>query len=181
MSAPRVLVAGIGNIFLGDDGFGVEVAQQLARRAWPEGVTVTDFGIRGFDLAFAILDGPETVVLVDATQRGGVPGTLYVIEPDLEAAAGDGAAPGHEAGSLQGHLMTPDAVFALVRTLGGQPRGVLVVGCEPAGFGPEGEGWMGLSDVVAAAVPEAVAMVERLVAEALAAAPAGLDRGTAHA
>jgi hydrogenase maturation protease len=82
MSLPRVLVACIGNIFLGDDAFGVEVAQRLAGRGLPEGVRVVDFGIRGLDLTFALLDDYEAVILVDATPRGGDPGTLYVLELD---------------------------------------------------------------------------------------------------
>jgi hydrogenase maturation protease len=162
MSERTILVAGIGNIFLGDDGFGVEVVQRLAARPQPDGVRITDFGIRGFDLAFAILDDPDATILVDVTPRGEAPGTVYVIEPDLEA-GGSGAGPDHADGSFQGHAMTPDSVFALVRTLGGTPRNVTVVGCEPLTLGPENEGQMGLSDPVANAVPEAVAVVEQLL------------------
>ena len=88
MSSPGVLVAGIGNIFLGDDGFGVEVVQRLAARPQPDGVRVTDFGIRGFDLAFALLDEPEATILIDAMPRGQAPGTVYVLEPDLDAETG---------------------------------------------------------------------------------------------
>ena len=160
MSPPRVLVAGIGNIFLGDDAFGVEVAQALGRRPQPEGVTVADYGIRGFDLAFAILDQPEATILIDALPRGEAPGTVYVLEPDLAGGADPATAADHGQGAFQGHAMTPGAVFALVRALGGTPRNVLVVGCEPQTFGPENEGAMGLSPAVAAAVPEAVAAVE---------------------
>jgi hydrogenase maturation protease len=138
------------------------VVQRLAARPQPDGVRITDFGIRGFDLAFAILDDPDATILVDVTPRGEAPGTVYVIEPDLEA--GSVAAPDHAEGSFQGHAMTPDSVFALVRTLGGAPRNVTVVGCEPLTLGPENEGQMGLSDPVASAVPEAVAVVERLLA-----------------
>src|SRR5438270_10145755 len=79
----RILIACIGNIFLGDDGFGVEVAQRLMNRQYPEGVQVTDFGIRGMDLAYTLLDDYDTLVLVDTVSRGGTPGTLYLIEPDL--------------------------------------------------------------------------------------------------
>jgi hydrogenase maturation protease len=163
MTVPNVLVAGIGNIFLGDDGFGVEVAQRLAARPQPDGVRVTDFGIRGFDLAFALLDEPEATILIDAMPRGGAPGTVYVLEPDLAADSG-GLTPDHAEGSFQGHAMTPDSVFALVRTLGGQPRNVTVVGCEPYTFGPEDEGQMGLSELVARSVTEAVVVVEELIA-----------------
>lgn len=164
MSVPSVLVAGIGNIFLGDDGFGVEVAQQLAARPQPDGVQVTDFGIRGFDLAFALLDEPEATILIDAMPRGEAPGTVYVLEPDLDADTGV-SAPDHAEGSFQGHAMTPNSVFALVRTLGGCPKNVTVVGCEPLTFGPENEGQMGLSEPVARSVSEAVAVVEQLIAQ----------------
>src|SRR6476661_2103049 len=110
MSAPSILIAGIGNIFLGDDAFGVEVAQRLTQRSWPTGVRVEDFGIRGFDLAYAILDGYDVTILVDATPRGGDPGTLYLIEPDLNMAGGVGIEP---------HGMDPVKVLQLVKTLGG--------------------------------------------------------------
>jgi hydrogenase maturation protease len=163
MTERTILVAGIGNIFLGDDGFGVEVAQRLAVLPQPDGVRVTDFGIRGFDLAFALLDEPDATILIDAMPRGEAPGTVYVLEPDLD---GESAAssPDHAEGSFQGHAMTPDSVFALVRTLGGRPRNVTVVGCEPLTFGPENEGQMGLSEPVSSAVDEAVAVVQQLLA-----------------
>jgi hydrogenase maturation protease len=162
VSEGTILVAGIGNIFLGDDGFGVEVARLLASRQHAESVRVVDFGIRGFDLAFAILDDPAATILIDAMPRGERPGTVYILEPDLD---GDttASAPEHSDGSFQGHAMTPDSVFALVRTLGGRPQNVTVVGCEPLTLGPENEGCMGLSEPVANAVPEAVAIVEQLL------------------
>ncbi len=162
MNPRTILVAGIGNIFLGDDGFGVEVAQQLASRPLPDRVRVADFGIRGFDLAFAMLDEPEATILVDAMPRGEAPGTVYVLEPDLDE-DGPSLAPDHADGSFQGHAMTPASVFALVRAMGGRPHNVIVVGCEPLTLGPENEGYMGLSEPVANAVPEAVAVVERLL------------------
>jgi hydrogenase maturation protease len=162
MTEATILVAGIGNIFLGDDGFGVEVARQLASRQHDESVRIADYGIRGFDLAFALLDEPAATILVDAMPRGEPPGTVYVLEPDLEGEA-TAASPDHAEGSFQGHAMTPDSVFALVRALGGRPANVTVVGCEPLTFGPENEGCMGLSQPVANAVPEAVAIVEQLL------------------
>ncbi|HEY6377949.1 MAG TPA: hydrogenase maturation protease [Candidatus Dormibacteraeota bacterium] len=181
MSArPRILVAGIGNVFLGDDAFGVEVAQQLSQRSLPDEVRVTDYGIRGFDLAFALLDEWDTVVIVDATSQGGKPGTLYLIEADVDA-EGAAAQPDHDQGGFQGHLMTPAAVFALVRSLGGKPGRVLIVGCEPESLGPENEGRMGLSETVAGVVPAAVERVEHLVTELLAAAATANARGHAHA
>jgi hydrogenase maturation protease len=161
-----VLVAGIGNIFLGDDGFGVAVAHELLRSRSLDDldVVVGDYGIRGYDLAYEILAGHESVVLVDATQRGNRPGTLYVIEADPDADVPDLTLdPTHGQGAFQGHLMTPAAVFHLVRTMGGSMGRVIVVGCEPETFGPENIGQMELSDAVAAVVPEAVSTVERIV------------------
>ncbi len=162
MSEGTILVAGIGNIFLGDDGFGVEVVQHLAAREHAGNVRVTDYGIRGFDLAFALLDEPAATILVDAMPRGDKPGTVYVLEPDLDGDAMP-ASPDHAEGSFQGHAMTPDSVLALVRALGGRPSNITVVGCEPLTFGPENEGCIGLSEPVANAVPEAVAIVEQLL------------------
>jgi hydrogenase maturation protease len=152
----RVLVAGIGNVFLGDDGFGVAVAEALAASEWPDGVHVEDFGIRGMDLAYA-LAGYDVAILVDAVPRGGAPGTLYVIEPEL----------GDDEVGLDAHEMNPVAVLALARTLGGPLPRVLVVGCEPATrmTGEEDEVVAELSEPVRAAVGEAVRMVESLVVE----------------
>ena len=169
---PQILIAGVGNIFLGDDGFGVEVAQRLMRRPQPENVRVVDFGIRGFDLAYALMDNYDAVVLIDAVPRGDAPGTLYTIEPDLtalDAAAFQGAA-------LETHGMNPMKVLGMVKTMGCQPKRLLVVGCEPEAFEPgeEAPERMGLSQAVAAAVDEAVEMiadvVNKIVAEQQAAA-----------
>ncbi len=156
MTDPSILVAGIGNIFLGDDAFGVEVAQRLARQPWPDGVRVVDFGIRGFDLAYAILDGYDVTIMIDAIQRGGSPGTLYVIEADLNDTSGAG-------GGMETHNIHPMRVLDMVRAYGGDPHRVLVVGCEPATFGPEDEGQMGLSAPITAVLDEAITLVERLV------------------
>jgi len=153
---PHTLIAGVGNIFLGDDGFGVEVAQRLAGRELPAGVQVADFGIRGVHLAYELVDkGYESTILVDATPRGGEPGTVYLIEPDLN---GD-AAPEGGTDLADAHEMDPRAVFGLVRTLGGSPGKILVVGCEPACI----EDAMGLSEPVAAAVEEAITLILGLV------------------
>ncbi len=149
------LVAGIGNIFLGDDAFGVEVAHALRERQLPQGVTVKDFGIRGFDLAYTLLDPWDTVILVDAMARGHAPGTLYVMEPDR-------AAPET---SLNAHGMDPVQVLNLAASLGTISAQVLVLGCEPQDFGDEIEGRMGLSAPVQAAVEEAANMVLEMTTE----------------
>jgi hydrogenase maturation protease len=155
---PRILVAGIGNVFLGDDGFGVALADRLARRELPPGVDVVDFGIRGIDLAFAMQDGYDAVVLLDATPRGERPGTLYVIEVD-HSEHGDAA--------LDTHGMDPARVIGLVRALGGTPPRTLVVGCEPqTRMSADDEDIVAqLSEPVRAALSQGVTLVESLLAE----------------
>lgn len=159
MTGPRILVAGIGNIFLGDDAFGVEVIRRLLARRPLAGARVVDFGIRGLDLAYALLDEYEAVVLVDASPRGGPPGTLYVMELDPAATA----EPGGRGAAIQAHGLDPVQVLRLAGTMGATLGRILLVGCEPSP--PEGEDDMrdGLSPAVAAAVDEAVAAVESLV------------------
>ena len=152
----KVLVAGIGNIFLGDDAFGVEVAQRLAGRSMPEGVKVVDFGIRSYDLAYELMKDWDLVILVDALPGGGRPGTLYVLEAELPEEGGVPA-------SLDAHTMNPTAVLQLVSALGGRVERMLVVGCEPAGVEPDENGNIGLSAPVSAMVNEAVRMVEDLI------------------
>lgn len=148
----RTLVAGCGNVFLADDGFGVEVAARLAKTDLPDGVVVRDTGIRGVHLVYELLDGWDTVILVDASPRGGAPGTVYLIEPDPETDPAD-------AMLLDGHSMNPDAVLAMVGILGGEIGRIVVVACEPAEITER----IGLSPAVAAAVDEAVDMVKELV------------------
>jgi hydrogenase maturation protease len=155
----RVLVAGVGNIFLGDDGFGVEVALALSKRPLPESVKVKDFGIRGFDLAYALLDLWDAVIIVDALPRGEAAGTLYVVEPDLAAISGGASAETE----LNPHGMDPVRVLHLAASQGTISAQVLVVGCEPQDFGDELEGRMGLSPPVQAAVEEAATMIVDLV------------------
>ena len=157
MVLKRVLVAGVGNVFLGDDGFGVEVVRRLAGRELPEGVEVVDFGIRGLDLAYALQRDYEVVVFVDATPRGQEPGTVYLIEPEIEE---DGEV------SLDTHGMDPVKVIKLSRALGARPTRTLVVGCEPqvvVGGEDYDDMIMELSEPVRAAVEEAVKLVESLV------------------
>ena len=162
MSGPRILIACIGNIFLGDDGFGCAVAKDLAARKLPDEVRLVDFGIRGFDLAYALLDGYEVTILVDATPRGGEPGTLYTIEPDLSELDEVDA----QAMMVETHGMNPMKVLCMVKTMGGTFKRILLVGCEPETLGGEA-GQLGLSAPVEAAVGAAVGVVESLVAEIL--------------
>lgn len=160
---PRILIACLGNIFLGDDGFGVEVARRLAGRSLPPEVTLKDFGIRGFDLTYALLDPWDLIVMVDACPRGGEPGTIYLIEPDpVEAPSPDAPPP-----RLDAHGMNPMAVLRMVKSMGGPPNRILIIGCEPADLGEE-EGKLGLTEKVEGAVDEAANLVETLVAKVLA-------------
>lgn len=161
---PTILIAGVGNIFLGDDAFGVEVVRCLAKRPLQEGISVKDFGIRGFDLAYALLDPWDAVVLVDALPRGDTPGTLYTMEPDLNA-LGNPASPDM---AMNPHGMDPVRVLNLAASMGKIAARVLVVGCEPQDFGDELEGRMGLSAPVEGAVEEAANMVEELAGRILA-------------
>jgi hydrogenase maturation protease len=155
VSRPRVLIAGVGNVFLGDDGFGVAVVERLRRRPQPDGVAIVDFGIRGIDLAYALQDCDAAVVL-DAVRRGGAPGTLYVLEPDVPAAEA----------TFEMHHLTPDLVLGW-SGCSLKPITIRLVGCEPATFGPEGVGRVGLSPAASAAADQAVHLVEALVRELL--------------
>ncbi len=154
---PRILVAGIGNIFFGDDAFGCETARELARRPLPAGVCVKDFGIRSYDLAYAIMDGYDATILVDATPRGCSPGTVYLLEPDINM-LDDG---GDEV--VNGHSMNPVRVLQMVRSFGGAPRQLFVVGCEPQTL--ESNGHLGLSATARAAIPGAIEMIEELISD----------------
>jgi hydrogenase maturation protease len=151
----RVLVGGIGNIFLGDDGFGVAVVERLRHRPLPPEVDVVDFGIRGVDLAYALSEY-EAVILVDAVRRGGAAGTLYVLEPEVSP----------DPAGIAMHAMTPERVLKWLSP-DSAPRLVRLVGCEAVDFGPEGLGRDGLSPPVLARVDEAVGLVESLVRDLL--------------
>jgi hydrogenase maturation protease len=151
----KILVAGVGNVFLGDDGFGVAVAQRLAGSRLPAGVRVVDFGIRGVDLAYALLEAWDLVILVDAVHRGGSPGTLYLLEPREGASA-----------VLSAHNFDPASVLASLRALGGTPPPLRVVGCEAGAIHDDHEELLELSPPVAAAVGPAIEMIHRLVAHA---------------
>jgi hydrogenase maturation protease len=161
-----ILIAGVGNIFLGDDAFGVEAVRVLATRTFPEGVSVVDYGIRGFDLAYALLDPWDAVILVDALSRGETPGTLYTLEPDLHSME----APKSPEMVINPHGMDPVRVLQLALSMGTVSARVYVVGCEPEDFGDELEGRMGLSETVQSSIEEAIKMVENLVGRILATA-----------
>lgn len=161
MANKRILVAGIGNIFLGDDAFGCEVVQRLLQRELPPEVSVVDFGIRGFDLAYALLEDYELSILVDATPRGDAPGTLYVIEIDSEH-LDEVEISGPQ---VDTHAMDPVRVLALVKSLGGTPNRILIVGCEPSPVSEQED--TGLSEPVAAMLDKAVDLVESLVAKTI--------------
>jgi hydrogenase maturation protease len=154
-----ILIAGVGNIFMGDDAFGSDVTRRLAERpAWP-GVRIVDFGIRGLDLAFALMDEYDATIIVDATLRGGEPGTIYVIDPDLSKLDDMAAA-------LDAHSMDPLRALALARSMGAKLTNIRIVGCEPATFEPAAES--GLSRNVAAAVDRAIDVIESLIQECFA-------------
>ncbi len=147
----RTLVAGVGNIFFGDDGFGVEVARRLAEHELPDWVTVADYGISGMHLAYDLSNGYERAILIDATPRGGAPGTVYVIEPERPPESG---------GALfDAHGMQPEVVLGALEMLGAKTGQMLIVGCEPANSDPG----IGLSGPVAAAVDNAVRVVLDLI------------------
>jgi hydrogenase maturation protease len=154
----RLLVAGIGNILLSDDGFGVAVARRLADRALPDGVRVADFGIRGVHLAYELLDGYDALVLIDALPLGERPGTLAVVEPEPAERSGD-----DDDGSpvMDAHRMSPEMVLATLASLGGEIGRVLIVGCQPADLSDG----IGLTPPVEAAVDAAADLCCQLVEE----------------
>lgn len=160
-SSDTLLIAGVGNIFLGDDAFGSELARQLARETWPEGVRVVDYGIGGVHLAYDLVDGWDLLVLLDATSRGGDPGDVYVIEVDDEA----------RDHGLDAHSMDPTSVFSGVETLGGTVPRTLLVGCEPHSV----EEGIGLSPAVAASLHAAASAVRDIVDDARPAPPDATD------
>ena len=164
----RILVAGLGNVFEGDDGFGVEVVRRLAGRSWPDGVEVRDFGIRGVHLAYQLLETYDLVVIVDAVHRDGEPGTVYVIEHGVDENA---PAPAEDAALMDAHDLAPDGVLALVPRLGGTLCRVVVVGCEPESITPS----MALSPVVAGSVEVAAGLVTDIVHGARAGVASGTD------
>jgi hydrogenase maturation protease len=159
----QILVAGVGNIFKGDDAFGVEVARRLAQRPVPAGVKVVDFGIRGIDLTYALLDGYDAAILVDTAKRGAAPGTVSVVAPERRST---GPVSPDDL-FLEPHDLDPAKVLRVVKALGGGCERILLVACEPETFGDEETGAMGLSPPVTIAVDEAIKAVERLVEDLL--------------
>jgi hydrogenase maturation protease len=154
----RILVAGIGNSWLSDDGFGGEVVKRLETRELPEGAVVLDFGTGGLDLAYEVMRGYDALVLVDVSRQGGEPGTLYVMEAseeEVEAGIEDGQV-------INPHAMDPQTVLRFVKTIGAWPGKVVVIACEPARVEEMG---LGLSDEVARAVDGAVDLVARTIEE----------------
>jgi hydrogenase maturation protease len=153
-ASPRILVAGIGNVFFGDDAFGVEVAGRLNASRLPSGVQVVDFGIRSYDLAYALTSGRyDAAILVDASHRAGAPGDIYVLSPTSDDDA--------EPAPANAHTMNPNTVLQMARTFGQLPAQILVVACEPETLGgPDGQ--LGLSETVNAAVDRAVTIVKTL-------------------
>ena len=151
----RVLVAGIGNVFLSDDGFGVEVVRRQSTESLGTDVDVVDFGIRGVHLAFDLADGRyDSAILVDAVAKGGEPGTLYLIDPDLANGS-------LESTVADAHNLTPDAVLAWIRQIGGTTPHIIVLGCEPGTT----EESMELSAPVADAIDLAIQMIRALISE----------------
>jgi hydrogenase maturation protease len=160
--APNILIAGIGNIFLGDDAFGVEVAQQLLQRSHPPHVRVRDFGIRGLDLVYALQDPCDALILVDTIcRREGPPGTLYLLQPQLEQFA-----PGAASSPIDAHSMDPLKVLLTAAAMGLLPARIYIVGCEPATLPADfddGQTALEMTLAVRAAIPEAVGMIDSLV------------------
>jgi hydrogenase maturation protease len=154
----RILIAGIGNIFLGDDGFGCEVVRQLASTRLAAEVTVKDFGIRSYDLAYALVENFDLIILVDAAPRGDVPGTTYLIEIDPCGSA--------EAPVADAHVMTPVRVLQMAQSVGPVTARLYLVGCEPEILEIE-DGQIGLSEPVRRAVPQALTMIAALLADEL--------------
>jgi len=150
----KILIACIGNIFLGDDAFGVQVARELWVMELPEDAVVVDYGIRSFDLAYALLEPWRAIILVDAIACGRAPGSLYLLQPDADT---------ENSAGLNPHAIGPADVLAMARSLGPLTAPIYIVGCEPQDLGEELEGRIGLSPAVVAAVPRAVAMIERFV------------------
>ena len=157
----RILVAGIGNIFLGDDAFGCEMVRELSARALPPEVVVRDFGIKSYDLAYALAEKQDAIILVDATPRGDAPGTAYLVEIDPREVAE------LEPGSPDAHTMNPVNALKMAQSVGPITANIYLVGCEPAKLEAE-DGEIGLSEPVKRAIPQAIELIERAITHELA-------------
>jgi hydrogenase maturation protease len=166
----RILVAGVGNSWLRDDGFGGEVARRLSAREMPSGVAVMDAGTGGLDLAYEVMRGYDALVIVDVSRQGGEPGTLYVMEPDEQSVDGNIA----DGEAINPHGMDPKTVLRFVKSIGAWPGRVVVVACEPADLSDLG---FGLSDQVQAVLDRAVELVVETVDELRGAAMAATEAG----
>lgn len=151
LAAPKILIACIGNIFLGDDGFGVAVAEQLLQRENPTNIYIKDFGIRGFDLGMTLAENYDCVILVDAMPRGGKAGDVYLLEPDLQELAANTQMVAHE--------LTPMRALAMGKSFGAKYEQVFIVGCEPLNLDEQ----LGLSEVVQNSIPTAISLIDSLV------------------
>lgn len=154
----QILVAGVGNAWLQDDAFGGECARRLEARGVPDGVTVMDFGTGGLDLAYEVMRGYDALVLLDASRQGGAPGTLYVLEPDME----DLSRPIEDGDVINPHGMDPQTMLRFVGAIGGFSGRVVVIGCEPGEVDDVG---LGLTAPVEEAVDRALALVAETLGE----------------
>jgi hydrogenase maturation protease len=154
----QILVAGVGNAWLQDDAFGGECARRLEVHGVPAGVTVMDFGTGGLDLAYEVMRGYDALVLLDASRQGGEPGTLYVLEPDMEALA----RPIEDGDAINPHAMDPQTMLRFVGAIGGFSGRVVVIGCEPGAVDDVG---LGLTPAVASAVDRALELVAETLDE----------------
>jgi hydrogenase maturation protease len=156
----KILLAGIGNIFQGDDAFGCEIIRALAAETLPAGVTAVDYGIRSYDLAYALNDDYDAVVLIDAAGQGKEPGSVYLMQLD------PGKLSEMDQGSVDPHAMNPVSVIQMAQSFGVIKSSLYLIGCEPENLGGE-DGAMGLSERVEGALPQALQLTRSLLAELL--------------
>lgn len=176
MSKHRFLVAGLGNLFRGDDAFGSEVARRLQSKEISTDVRVIDFGTRGYDFAFALADGYECVLIVDTVDRDAMPGTLFVIEPELDELENFR----HNDIQDQSHDVNPLAALRLAKTFCDTLPRLILIGCQPLELGDEMEGCLGLSEPVAAAIDPAIERVVSLLDEFANAVESPVTNGARH-
>lgn len=158
MKKKRVMVAGVGNMFMSDDGFGGEVVKKMRQKNQPEGVEIRDFGTGGLKLAYDLMRGYDALILIDSSSRDEEPGTLYVIEPKEE----DFNTDLEESGPINPHDMDPVTVLRFVKSVGAWPARIVIIGCEPENVE---DFEVGLSDPVLAAVDKAAELVQETIQE----------------